>query len=133
MSDVPDIAVGLTYTHVGIAQTFEIRGYTLPNGEIEVINISHQGTTGAFEKMPADLYDAGEFRFFCAHDQDFDYFSELGTDSGDAGAVITCPSGATITFRGIFQSYVPQAAELNGEMLAEVTVAVSKTPVVAGA
>lgn len=117
-----DVATGLTFSLVGTSlSSRKIEDFTLPSGVLEMIQTSHQGTTGGHTYMAADIYEAGSFEFTLQHMQGYDFYADLGVEGA---ATITTPSGATITFTGILASYTPQNSTLNGKMLADVSVKV---------
>ncbi|NIO43787.1 MAG: hypothetical protein GTO41_28695 [Burkholderiales bacterium] len=118
-----DVAVGCTLAMVGTSLgTRQLVDFTPPASEVDIIDSSHQGTTTAKTFIAADLADYGSFEGTLHHWQDYDHYA----DTGVSGAVtITLPSGATLVFTGILQSYTPQQATLNEKMLADVVIKVS--------
>ncbi len=133
-SDELDVGVGLTFTMTGTALgARKIEDFTLPGPEVEILPGSHQGTTGALFKIPADLPDYGAFEMVLHHWQDYDYTADIGKVTTGNGCVITSPSGATVSFDGILRSYKPQRTTINDRMLADVMVEITTKPVIVAA
>lgn len=122
-----DVNHGLVVTFAActILAARKILDVTLPGGEIETFNASHQGTvTGAMAKIPADIHENSPLEYVVQHLQDVDILSELG----NTGPVtVKPPAGGTalISFDGIFKSYKPQNTPWNEPMYADVVIEVN--------
>jgi len=115
-----DIATGITIVFGTSGFTADILDMTPPGLSRESIDTTHQGTTGAKEFIPADLYDGGELQF--------DIHFQPGTNPPIDGAVetitITYPDSTTWAFSGFMTGYEP-TAPLEGKMTATVTIKVT--------
>ncbi len=130
-SDEVDIAVGLSIAGFPtVLASRQIVDYTLPACLVDIINKSHQGTTGNHTKMAADLKDGGQLELTVHHFQDYDYWAEVGTEGT---CTVTLPSGATLAFTAVYESYTPQNAPLNGKMVADAVLTVSSNVIVTAA
>ena len=120
-SDEADIATGasLTFAAAAIVAAREILDFTPPEASVEIEDVSHQGSLTALKKIAKNLKDYGQLELVLHHWQDYDYFSEIGATGP---VTLTMPSGATLAFYGILQSYSPQAATLNNKMTANAVI-----------
>jgi len=126
-----DVATGLSMTLAGTSiSSREIEDFTLPACEIDEVPSSHQGTTECLTFIPADLFDGGYFECSVHHMQGYDYFADVGISGA---CVVTCPSGATVSFTGFIKAYTPRSSTLNGPMLADVRIRVCSDPVIVDA
>lgn len=115
--------VSIAWTEAPLLVARKITDVTLPGSEVETFDSSHQGTTTAKTKIPADLVENSPFEFTVQHKQDADYFSEVGKTGS---ITITLPhSGSTLVFDAILKSYSPQNAPFNEPMYADVVIEVS--------
>lgn len=119
-SALVDIAVGLSFTNDNIAfgsfSSIEVVDFTLPEAIVELVEVTHQGSTTRKEWVVQDLQDTGAFIAVVHHHQDFDYFADVGKSGA---LVLTLPSTATMAFTGLFVRYTPQGSTLNDKMVAE--------------
>lgn len=56
-----DLGNGTTLTFGTAGHTFQVEAISFSGEEREMVDRSHLGTTGAMEKLAADIYDAGSF------------------------------------------------------------------------
>lgn len=62
------IGLGSTLTLASSSHVYTIRNIDFSGFTREAHNVSHMGTTGGMDFVPAGLYDAGEFELDCLYD-----------------------------------------------------------------
>ena len=119
-SPAHDIATGITIVFGTSGCSAEILDVNPPSLSRESVEVTHQGTTGGKDFIPADLYDAGE----CSFDVHFNPDTAPPIDEAAETITITFPSGATWAFSGFLTGYEPKAP-LEDKMTATVTIKVT--------
>ena len=117
-SPTVDVSHGATLTWAVAGFTAEKLDFGGPNITVEDVDISHQGSTAAKEKMPTDLIDNGQLTFSFHFNPDTT--PPVGTEDT---LTMTWPSGATWVFAGYMQSYTPAAPHL-GKMTGDAAITI---------
>ena len=114
-----NLANGITITFGTSSFSAEILEVTPPPVSRDIVNTSHQGTTGAHNKMPKALYDVGELEFTVHFNPD----TEPPIDAEPETITVTFGSGAKWEFSGFMTAYEP-AGVFDDKMTATVRIAV---------
>lgn len=121
-SPTVDVATGITITFGTSGFSAELLDLDGPSMTRDAIQTSHQGTTVAHTKTPADLYDPGELTATLHFNPD----TALPIDDVAETITINWPSGWDWVFTGFATGYSP-SAPFNDKMTADLTITVSGT------